>query len=305
MEQGHTPQLTYSPQEVQIPQNLVKPPRPWLKIIMFLILGIFLFTGLVFASYLLASNKQAQPTPTSSPLTLPTSTPDPTTNWKTYTDTKYGFSMKYPEDWEFKPCTDILCGSFTEKLSGKEIIIIEGVSDACGNVTSEPSFANAEQTAICQCAAGGVGETIDCDSPSETQIITNKYGVNGYRFLLRKLVNEEANGFRGPYTVVFFPKQVLSGGTLYEYGLNFEVINQNILSKFDQLFQTFQFISKGSSIEKVLCPDPRPEACTMECIANPPYICGSDGKSYCSTCQACSNPKIEWYITQETPCSAQ
>lgn len=54
--------------------------------------------------------------------------------------------------------------------------------------------------------------------------------------------------------------------------------------------------------QKVFCKEPRPEVCTMECIVNPPYICGSDGKSYCSTCQACSNPSVEWYIIQDVPC---
>lgn len=57
--------------------------------------------------------------------------------------------------------------------------------------------------------------------------------------------------------------------------------------------------------EKVFCQSPRPEVCTMECIQNPPYICGSDGKSYCTTCQACSDPKVEWYVTQDNPCSSE
>lgn len=53
----------------------------------------------------------------------------------------------------------------------------------------------------------------------------------------------------------------------------------------------------------VFCKDPRPEVCTMECIQNPPYICGSDEKSYCSVCQACSNKNVTWYVIRDTPCS--
>lgn len=53
---------------------------------------------------------------------------------------------------------------------------------------------------------------------------------------------------------------------------------------------------------KTFCQDPRPQFCTMECIVNPPYICGSDGKSYCTECQACANPEVEWYVTQDEPC---
>lgn len=54
--------------------------------------------------------------------------------------------------------------------------------------------------------------------------------------------------------------------------------------------------------EKTYCQDPRPEMCTLECIQNPPYICGSNDKSFCSVCQACSDKNIDWYETKATPC---
>lgn len=54
--------------------------------------------------------------------------------------------------------------------------------------------------------------------------------------------------------------------------------------------------------ELVYCNDPRPEVCTMECIENPPYICGSNGENYCSTCQACSNKSVIWYEIKSSSC---
>lgn len=54
--------------------------------------------------------------------------------------------------------------------------------------------------------------------------------------------------------------------------------------------------------DKVYCSDPRPEVCTMECVESP-YTCGSDGKSYCSSCQACSNKDVIWYETKTSPCN--
>lgn len=64
----------------------------------------------------------------------------------------------------------------------------------------------------------------------------------------------------------------------------------------------YQSIDTNPDEESITCLEPRPEICTMECIENPPYICGSDGSSYCSTCQACSNTNIDWYVTRDTPC---
>jgi hypothetical protein len=37
-------------------------------------------------------------TPTKPP--MPTPTPDPTIGWKTYTNTQYGYTIKYPPDWQ-------------------------------------------------------------------------------------------------------------------------------------------------------------------------------------------------------------
>ncbi|PIQ72365.1 hypothetical protein COV86_03350 [Candidatus Roizmanbacteria bacterium CG11_big_fil_rev_8_21_14_0_20_35_14] len=56
---------------------------------------------------------------------------------------------------------------------------------------------------------------------------------------------------------------------------------------------------------KIDCKDPRPEVCTMECIENPPYICGSDGKSYCTVCQACSNKNVTWYEMKASACTKE
>ncbi|PJC81545.1 hypothetical protein CO007_04080 [Candidatus Roizmanbacteria bacterium CG_4_8_14_3_um_filter_36_10] len=46
----------------------------------------------------------------------------------------------------------------------------------------------------------------------------------------------------------------------------------------------------------------RPQVCTMECINPPPYICGSNGKSYCSPCQACADEEVQWFRKQNQPC---
>lgn len=54
--------------------------------------------------------------------------------------------------------------------------------------------------------------------------------------------------------------------------------------------------------DKVYCSDPRPEVCTLECTDN---VCGSDGKRYCSPCQACSNMKVNWYEIKTSVCEKE
>lgn len=55
--------------------------------------------------------------------------------------------------------------------------------------------------------------------------------------------------------------------------------------------------------QKTYCKSPRPEACTEECLLPPPYLCGSNGKSYCTKCQACADKQVEWYQFQDEPCT--
>jgi hypothetical protein len=74
------------------------------------------------------------------------------------------------------------------------------------------------------------------------------------------------------------------------------------LTELDQILATLHFFESGSNTSNIECTSPRPEACTLECLANPPYLCGSNGKSYCSTCQACADAEVEWYKFQDTSC---
>lgn len=73
--------------------------------------------------------------------------------------------------------------------------------------------------------------------------------------------------------------------------------------QFEEILNSFVFVDvlvKGQSVD---CSQPRPEFCTEECIANPPYICGDNGKSYCSVCSACSDTKVASYTYQDTQCT--
>ena len=81
-----------------------------------------------------------QQTPSLYPSPTPTQTPDPIANWKTYNDSTYGFSIRYPPGWIYKngceggtdvyPCfhtSDFKVGPagvlFGNPIAGGEIIL--------------------------------------------------------------------------------------------------------------------------------------------------------------------------------------
>ncbi|MCL5783999.1 MAG: hypothetical protein M1142_01425 [Patescibacteria group bacterium] len=88
----------------------------WSKNLLFIILGLIVVAGSVFAGIQIGKSQTPsqqpiviQPTasPTqvvTNPITIPTSTTsptiNPTTNWQSYTSSKYSFSFKYPLDYK-------------------------------------------------------------------------------------------------------------------------------------------------------------------------------------------------------------
>jgi len=67
------------------------------------VLGIFVLAGAVFGAYKLGTRQvQPSPQPSPTPAAVATPTADPTANWQTYTNTKYGYSIKYPSELESK-----------------------------------------------------------------------------------------------------------------------------------------------------------------------------------------------------------
>ncbi|MDO8639116.1 MAG: hypothetical protein Q7R43_06075 [Candidatus Daviesbacteria bacterium] len=65
-----------------------------------LILVGIVVVALAVGGYLLYQN-QVKPVPivAPQPIAQTSTSPDETANWKTYTNTKYGYSIKYPNDW--------------------------------------------------------------------------------------------------------------------------------------------------------------------------------------------------------------
>lgn len=129
-EETPEPQIAQKPTETaetvaEIQPAPERPTKPWLKIILFSILGIVLAAGLVFAGYKLGQRQiqpGPQPTPTSEVVITPA--PEPTvaevsqpspspvsiekipyksiSSWQTYTDSQANFSVQYPENYKLQ-----------------------------------------------------------------------------------------------------------------------------------------------------------------------------------------------------------
>jgi len=97
------------------------PQNNWWKIGFLVTTALFLATAGVFGFFVFKTRGKTQPlqptqvpiltptftptpTPTPTPIVFPTlvPTPDSTANWKTYTNTKYGYSIKYPPEFNYK-----------------------------------------------------------------------------------------------------------------------------------------------------------------------------------------------------------
>src|SRR3989344_7665167 len=91
-----------------------------------IILGVVAVVAIAIGAYALGT-KQSQPVVknqqiSASPTTIPTPTPDPTANWKTYTNVSGNFSIKYPSEWTYVAGGSINTGtetiSFGQNVSG-------------------------------------------------------------------------------------------------------------------------------------------------------------------------------------------
>lgn len=93
--------------EVESPTPVIEQkPRINKFVILGVILGVLVFAGAVFGAYKIGQKQiQFQPSPTPEAVVSPS--PDPTADWETYTNTKYGYSIKYPQNYSL--------GSFGEE----------------------------------------------------------------------------------------------------------------------------------------------------------------------------------------------
>ncbi len=125
--QETTNQQVQQPQPIQPSQNKRSISSKWMLIS---IVGILLLIIVLGGAYFLGiiSNQQSSQQVAQQEVVKPTpiSAPDETANWKTYINTKLGYSLKYPPDWGLRECPKDCDGGEGTQLLSPDISNVRG-----------------------------------------------------------------------------------------------------------------------------------------------------------------------------------
>lgn len=231
------------------------------------ILIILLITaGLFGAYYLEKTNKPqsvqqthqqvTQPTPTAS-VSESTSSGE-IANWKTYTNSKFGYSFQYPPTLSVSNCPSYDCGEiiYYPKAPGKvgidednslaDIALIGG--KYCQYENKFKDSTNPKRASLqAQCDLPGVATANDPILPVVDEQTTNTpNGLSQYSFYLQGYKNPKI----GPFYVFFFPKPIaltnINNDLVYYYGIYWtpnplKPIIPDQMLLFNQILSTFKF----------------------------------------------------------------
>lgn len=275
------------------PQPVSQPPKPGLekkssqrKIlkISLLILFVTVFVAGLFALKDVLFKKKTPPEPTPSP--IPTQMPvDITESWLDYKDDVHFYELKYPSEWNVIPTPEKGSGGVASFLGtgekGEEVKLEVGKHS--NNLERGETLEEFDKRVTVEATPSALKRT--------KEVIEGRLNVYKQTTVL--------SGGDGTWT----------NGIYYLFSKDNDVYFAMAYTNnpnedepfFDKMVSTFRFKEE----EKVECPEQRPEVCTEECLVGPPYICGSDKKSYCTTCKACSNEEVDFYTIQYEKCEEE
>lgn len=168
MQENDVVPMTNSPQTTEV-QPLTVDSRPKASNFLVILLSILLLLSVLIAGFFAFQTQKLvaelrvmntlrdkneelivkTPEPTTEPIATDSSTVDPTANWKTYTNTKFNFSFKYPNDSVIKTDMILADGSIEfsnfifllEKTDGTLINYVNKLKDTNG-ATSTTKMVN-------------------------------------------------------------------------------------------------------------------------------------------------------------------
>lgn len=225
----------------EIPQN-----KNFFKTVLLVVLGLIVVAGAVYAGYQIGRRSLSpreflippKPITTQIPVveTSPSPTPDPTANWKTYTNIKYRYSVKFPINFK---ATEM--GMGTGNLGTAWGIRITDV--AVNDWLKEPQMTievlQKSSKSLEQIARENYKANFDFKGHSPTPLVelheSRFLGRSSYKYILRNDAfqgpTEGFVGLNGEYKVLWL-----------ENGDNIFMVMRVGSEIFDQILSTFRFL---------------------------------------------------------------
>jgi len=137
------PQTTQTETVAPQPTKKKNIPAIVLSILLVLALGVAGYFAYTYYQHQIPSitlTDTINPTPSPSPTSSLIPTPNPTTNWKTYTNNTEGFSIKYPPDYTYQEINDLGPQSFRVNFSNSsETISAFQITTTPANIPEYPN----------------------------------------------------------------------------------------------------------------------------------------------------------------------
>lgn len=145
--------------------------------------------------------------------------PNSVTNWKTYTSKKYGFSFKYPENWDVW-------------ADGGSFNMLMGPSSV---VSTLPE--STDENKVVYLMMSGPGQTnlstLEIEKGGKLKVSESKSKINGLNIITRSIVKTSDNSFSELEIEIIIPKS--------QYNAVFTIRNQELEKHLNQILSTFKF----------------------------------------------------------------
>ena len=230
-----------------VPSPKTGKEKSWLKIVSISLLGLVLVGGLVFAGFKLRQ-RRVLPLSTPIPTVIPTLTLQPesdfsledTADWKTYTNGKFKYRIKYPDDWIVREFPDKTGAGFQPfglpSEITNEVVSVDIVSRP--GLHQDTPFEEYIRVVGLQDIQGFV--EINSVKP-----VSSRYGVEGYVTIWKIEDIGRQRGISNPiaYMEVEPPRYEIIFGQKLKYDvIRLSLLREEYLSTFDFMLSTLEFL---------------------------------------------------------------
>lgn len=222
---------------------MLEEKTPISRLILIIVLTVVLFAFGIYVGFYMGMNSvkeelvvaevQTMPIAATSTTSTPTNSPIDTSDWKTYTNNEYGFSFKYPSNWENFPEEKISSVGLVSSLASPETI--KATNDNSGMFRNDieiyyfPTILDEINNKTSKWNANTIDELIQKSNGLYKKVSEIKIDGN-------KAYNVTKSGYA--YTNCLF---IEKDGQLYEIALNnindFDSINNEL----ENIVNSFQF----------------------------------------------------------------